>query len=131
MIESVRLDIVAPYGLLCLQDATGDIPEAAPFTDEWRVARTQTSILFAATHDQNGVTSVEIGERLERQDALVLVYQGELSIPSRRFRLASIFGDEYYGQDLDTDSVRVSLWMNDSSEPSHIQIGVDLLRRTG
>jgi hypothetical protein len=112
-----------PNGILFVSDATGG---SAPYP-KWGalVQSTPSCISVACTPDSEGPTDVIIGAGNEVDPGAVPAFDGNLDTPDRTVVVSTVDLRKMASIQVTGDATRVRIWVNDSTVPDRVTIGVD------
>jgi len=114
--------IAPPNSLILVSDfGGGEIPASM---NQSLIAATDSCIAVGTRAEDDGESEISLGRADTIDVSYEPVFVGRIKTPSRRVAVRTVLGDVLLEMDSLTTETIVRIWVNDSTEPDQIAIGI-------
>ncbi len=122
MTTSIR--VAPPNSVVLVEDSSGgEIPDSMK---QSLIAATDSCIAVGCMAEDDGETEIVLGSYGSVDADKELVFEGLLQTPNRKLVVRTVRGVTLLELPVPTTETKVVIWVNDSSEPDRIAVGVVL-----
>ena len=119
----MSVSISPPNALLLVMDpTTGVVPESM---DGKLVSSTASCIAVGTRPPSDGETKVSFRSYESPQPGLVKTYEGTIDIAGPTIAICTVYGDTILTKTVDCRKSKVTIWVDDTVEPTEIEVHVE------
>lgn len=116
--------ISPPHSLIIISEpGRGEIP---PSLGGSIIAATASCIAVGCRSEIDGDTELTLGPLNEVGTSTHLAFSGALSTPRKSIAIQTVFNEAILEMAVSSEETRLSIWVNDLSEPDKIVVGVEV-----
>jgi hypothetical protein len=117
------ITVAPPNSLVLVMDHTiGDIPKTM---GRARISATESCVAVGCRMEQDGPTEINLGQFHEVAPLGELVFDGEISTPSKRLSICSVINEIVLSSRVVSESTGVRVFADDTREPDTIFVLFD------